>query len=70
MQASSLKGDLDRLLTEPWEKSWQSQSKRRAEIPKLNGSGVRLLGIPWVRDGAVQQDLLDFFQPIFDLELC
>src|SRR5262245_21901175 len=39
---------------------------RRVEIPKPNGGGVRLLGIPTVLDRWIQQMLLQVLQPIFD----
>ena len=39
---------------------------RRVEIPKPNGGGVRLLGIPTVLDRWIQQMLLQVLQAIFD----
>jgi RNA-directed DNA polymerase len=65
--AESLSDNIDQLLTELQEKSYQPQPVRRVEIPKPAG-GVRLLGIPAVRDRVVQQTLLDILQPIFDPE--
>lgn len=39
---------------------------KRVEIPKPNGDGVRLLGIPTVLDRWIQQMLLQVLQAIFD----
>jgi len=63
--AASLETNIDSLLAELKEKSYQPLAVRRVEIPKPSG-GVRLLGIPAIRDRVVQQALLDILQPIFD----
>lgn len=63
--AASLATNIDRLLAELRDKSYQPLAVRRVEIPKANG-GKRLLGIPAIRDRVVQQALLDILQPIFD----
>ena len=57
--------NIDRLLSELQAKSYRPQAVLRVEIPKPSG-GIRLLGIPAVRDRVVQQALLDILQPIFD----
>ena len=41
---------------------------RRVEIPKPNGSGVRLLGIPRIIDRVIQQSIAQVLTPIFDPE--
>ncbi len=63
--ASGLDRNLNQLLHELRTKSYRPLPVRRVEIPKPDG-GVRLLGIPSVRDRVVQQLLLNILQPIFD----
>lgn len=63
--AEDLRGNLEQLLHELKIRQYMPQPVRRVEIPK-EGGGVRLLGIPAVRDRIVQQALTDLLTPIFD----
>ena len=63
--ASNYVRNLQQLQHELQTKQYRAQPVKRVEIPKEDG-GVRLLGIPAVRDRIVQQTLLDILQPIFD----
>ena len=52
--ARNLDVEIDDLLAELQEKTYKPLPVRRVEIPKSDG-GIRLLGIPAVRDRVVQQ---------------
>ena len=63
--AGNLVENLKQLQHELQTKQYQPLAVKRVEIPKDDG-GIRLLGIPAVRDRIVQQTLLNILQPIFD----
>ena len=65
--ALNLEVNLKQLQLELQTKQYRAQSVKRVEIPKDDG-GVRMLGIPAVRDRIVQQTLLNILQPIFDID--
>ena len=58
-ELSQLKADL-----ESW--TYQPSPVRRVEIPKPGGKGIRLLGVPTVRDRVVHATLKALLEPIFE----
>jgi RNA-directed DNA polymerase len=46
--------------------SYIPQPVRRVEIPKPDGAGVRLLGVPCIRDRVVQTAIKQLLEPILD----
>ena len=58
-ELSRLKEDL-----ESW--TYKPSPVRRVEIPKPGGKGIRLLGVPTVRDRVVHATLKELLEPIFE----
>jgi RNA-directed DNA polymerase len=65
---ANLDEELSRLQAELSNWTYQPSPVRRVEIPKPGGKGVRLLGIPTVRDRVVQATLKLLLEPIFEPE--
>lgn len=63
---ANLDEELSRLQQELCNWTYQPSPVRRVEIPKPDGKGVRLLGIPTVRDRVVQTTLKLLLEPIFE----
>jgi RNA-directed DNA polymerase len=61
-----LKGNLYKLWNRMSSGSYMAPPVRRVEIPKDNGGGVRLLGIPSVADRVAQTVVKDYLEPILD----
>jgi group II intron reverse transcriptase/maturase len=61
-----LEEELSRLQQELLNWTYKPSPVRRVEIPKPGGQGVRLLGIPTVRDRVVQTAVKLLLEPLFD----
>jgi len=65
--AKELDDNISNLLAELKAKIYHPQPVKRVEIEKPDG-GIRLIGIPTVRDRVVQQAVKNILEPIFDPE--
>ena len=63
---SRLSEELSQLSQELTDWTYKPSPVRRVEIPKPGGKGVRLLGIPTIRDRVVQATLKLLLEPIFN----
>lgn len=61
-----LKDQWPRIREEILAETYSPQPVRKVEIPKPDGRGTRMLGIPTVLDRLIQQAMLQVLQPIFD----
>lgn len=63
---SRLSEEIKQLQEELVNWSYKPQAVRRVEIPKPDGGGVRLLGVPCIRDRVVQTTIKQLLEPILD----
>ena len=63
---SRLDEELSRLKAELESWTYKPSPVRRVEIPKPGGKGIRLLGVPTVRDRVVHATLKELLEPIFE----
>ena len=63
---SRLDEELSQLKQELESWTYKPSAVRRVEIPKPGGKGIRLLGVPTVRDRVVQATLKLLLEPIFE----
>lgn len=63
---SRLDEELSQLQQELESWTYKPSPVRRVEIPKPGGKGLRLLGVPTVRDRVVQATLKRLLEPIFE----
>lgn len=63
---TNLEQEVQSLSAELKEWSYTPQPVKRVEIPKPDGKGIRLLGIPCIRDRVVQASLKLLLEPLID----
>ncbi len=63
---SRLDEELSQLKEELESWTYKPLPVRRVEVPKPGGKGIRLLGVPTVRDRVVQTTLKELLEPIFE----
>lgn len=61
-----LREEIKQLQEELMNWTYKPQPVRRVEIPKPDGVGVRLLGVPCIRDRVVQTTIKQLLEPILD----
>ena len=61
-----LQGNWEQIKTRLLEGTYKPKAVRRVEIPKPDGSGIRLLGIPTVLDRMIQQAIAQILNGVFD----
>ncbi len=65
---ANLDEELRRLKEELESWTYKPSPVRRVEIPKSGGKGIRLLGVPTVRDRVVHATLKELLEPIFEAQ--
>jgi RNA-directed DNA polymerase len=63
---TKLHEEIKRLKQELENWKYEPQPVRRVEIPKPDGSGIRLLGVPCIRDRVIQTSIKQLLEPILD----
>jgi group II intron reverse transcriptase/maturase len=63
---TQLHEEIKRLRQELESWTYEPQPVRRVEIPKPDGSGIRLLGVPCIRDRVIQTSIKQLLEPILD----
>ena len=66
VEKETVRNNRDELLQSLRDGKYKPSPVRRKEIPKSDGSGVRKLGIPTVKDRVIQQAIAQQLQPLFE----